>query len=136
MKQESPELAPLRVWMAYDQLEQNRRTAPLGELTALVSLIRRVCNIDTQLTPYDQTVHRNFQNWVLQRHQGNAPKFNEEQLEWLRMIRDHIAGSFHLEREDLEYEPFDARGGLGKMWQLFGDETDVLIEEMNEALAV
>ncbi len=136
LKQESPELVPLRVWMAYDQLEQNRRTAPLNELTALVSLIRRVCNIDGQLTPYDQTVHRNFQQWIMQHHKGNTPKFNEEQMEWLRMIRDHIAGSFHLEREDLNYEPFDARGGLGRMWQLFGDEMDGLIEEINEVLAV
>ena len=135
LKRESPELAPLRVWMAYDQLEQNKRTAPQNELTALVSLIRRVCNIDAQLTPYDQTVHRNFQTWILQRHQGNAPKFNEEQMEWLRMIRDHIAASVHLERDDLSYAPFDAKGGLGRMWQLFGDGTDGLIDEVNEALA-
>lgn len=135
LKRESPELAPLRVWMAYDQLERNRRTAPLNELTALVSVVRRVCNIDKQLTPYDETVHRNFQTWILQRHQGNAPKFNEEQMEWLRMIRDHIAASFHLEQEDLDYAPFDAKGGLGRMYQLFGEGMDGLIDEVNEALA-
>ncbi len=26
-------------------------------------------------------------------------------------------------------------GGLGKMWQLFGEETDVIIGELNEILA-
>ena len=31
--------------------------------------------------------------------------------------------------------PFDARGGLGKMHQLFGDQMDKVINEMNEALA-
>jgi type I restriction enzyme R subunit len=134
LKRENPDYAPLRVWAAYDQLEHTRAKAPQNELTALVSLIRRVCNIDEQLTPYDQTVHRNFQSWVLQRHQGNAPKFNEEQMEWLRMIRDHIANSINMERDDLERAPFDSKGGLGRMWQLFGEGMDVLLEEMNEVL--
>jgi type I restriction enzyme R subunit len=31
--------------------------------------------------------------------------------------------------------PFDAKGGLGRMHQLFGDQMDKVIEEMNEALA-
>jgi type I restriction enzyme R subunit len=54
----------------------------------------------------------------------------------LRMIRDHIVSSFHLDRDDLGLAPFDAKGGLGRMHQLFGDQTDKVIGEMNEALAV
>lgn len=30
--------------------------------------------------------------------------------------------------------PFDAQGGLGKMWQLFGEGMDPLLDELNEAL--
>jgi type I restriction enzyme R subunit len=56
-------------------------------------------------------------------------------MEWLRMIRDHIVSSFHLERDDLDMAPFDAKGGLGKMHQLFGDQIDKVMREMNEALA-
>ena len=51
------------------------------------------------------------------------------------MIRDHIVSSFHLGRDDLDMAPFDAKGGLGKMHQLFGDQMDEVIEDMNEALA-
>lgn len=54
----------------------------------------------------------------------------------LRMIRDHIAASHHLERDDLELAPFDANGGLGQTWQLFGEDMDRIIDEMNEVLAV
>jgi type I restriction enzyme R subunit len=54
---------------------------------------------------------------------------------WLQMIRDHIISSFHFERNDLKMAPFDAQGGLGKMYQLFGTDMDGLIEEMNEELA-
>ena len=135
LKQEKPNLAPLRVWQAYKQLDDYKGQEPVSELTALVALIRRACGIDENLSPYSETVRRNFQNWIMKHHSGAGKKFNEEQMQWLRMIRDHIAGSFHLDREDLDYAPFDARGGLGRMAQLFGDEMDQVIEEMNEVLA-
>ncbi len=32
-------------------------------------------------------------------------------------------------------QTFDAKGGRGKMWQLFGDEMETIINELNEALA-
>jgi type I restriction enzyme R subunit len=35
----------------------------------------------------------------------------------------------------LDYTPFDARGGKGKMWQLFGENMNEIIDELNEALA-
>jgi type I restriction enzyme, R subunit len=31
--------------------------------------------------------------------------------------------------------PFDSKGGLGKMYQLFGDQMDSVMDELNEALA-
>ncbi len=50
------------------------------------------------------------------------------------MIRDHVATSFHLDRDDLEMAPFDAQGGLGRMHQLFGSQMDSVIAELNAAL--
>lgn len=102
---------------------------------AVVGLIRRACGIDAHLAAFDDTVRKNFQNWIMARHAGNQPKFTEPQLAWFQMIRDHISTSFHLERDDLDMAPFDSMGGLGKMFQLFGDRTEPLIAELNEALA-
>ena len=62
-------------------------------------------------------------------------KFTEEQMVWLRMIKDHIISSVHIEKDDLDYVPFDGNGGIGKMYQLFGDEMEPIIDEMNETLA-
>ena len=135
LKSEKPKLAPIRVWQAYGQLDGYKGSQPISELTALVALIRRVCGIDEKLSAYDDTVRRNFQSWVLKRHSGGGEKFNEEQMNWLRMIRDHVISSFHMERRDLEMAPFDGHGGLGKMHQLFGVQMDRLIDELNEALA-
>jgi type I restriction enzyme R subunit len=133
LKMERPRIAPLNVWQAYNQLDETT-TEPKSELTALVALIRRVCGIDENLTAYEKTIDRNFQNWVFGKQSG-ALKFNDEQMQWLRMIKDHVATSFHIEREDFEYEPFAPAGGLGKMYQLFGEQMNPIIEEINVALA-
>ncbi len=133
LKLEKPHLAPHYVWEAYAQLEQVSGNSPKNELVALVSLIRKVTGIDRQLTPYNHTVDKNFQQWVFGKQAGPL-KFNEEQMDWLRMIKDHIATSFHVELDDLDYTPFDAQGGRGKMYQLFGDKMDEIINELNEVL--
>jgi type I restriction enzyme R subunit len=135
LKTDKPKLAPLHVWQAYSQLDNYQGKQPVSELTALIGLIRRVCGIDSQLADYDSSVRRNFQTWIMRHHAGNPDKFSEEQMAWLQMIRDHIANSYHIEREDLELAPFDGQGGLGKMYQLFGAEMDTVLDELNEALA-
>ncbi|SNX61015.1 type I restriction enzyme, R subunit [Nitrosomonas ureae] len=137
LKTDQPKLAPLRVWRAYQQLEFRHSRAggnPVNELTALVALIRQVCGWDKTLTPFDDTVRRNFQSWIMQHHAGSGEKFNEEQVRWLHMIRDHVANSFHIDRDDLEMAPFDAQGGLGRMHQLFGAKMEPLLDELNEVL--
>ncbi|HEY5125604.1 MAG TPA: type I restriction-modification enzyme R subunit C-terminal domain-containing protein [Ignavibacteria bacterium] len=56
-------------------------------------------------------------------------------MNWLRMIRDHIKTSFHIEKDDFDFVPFNGQGGLAKLVGLFGKETEKLIEELNEELA-
>ncbi len=135
LKQNIPQLAPHNVWQAYQQIQEAKSDSPINELVALVSLVRRVIGIDSILTPYDKTVDSNFKRWIFDKHSGAGEKFNEEQMAWLRMIKDHIATSFHLDKDDLNYTPFDAEGGPGRMHQLFGQEMNQIIEEKNEALA-
>ncbi len=133
VKTEQPLLAPLHVWQAYEQLKQANGSAK-NELIALVSLIRKVSGIDTTLTGFDKTVDSNFQSWVFKKQAGTL-KFTEEQMQWLRMIKDYIASSFHVAKDDFELDPFNKNGGLGRMWQLFGDKTEEIIGELNEVLA-
>lgn len=135
LRGDKPILAPMRVWQAYSHLDDYKGGQPANELTALVALIRRTCGIDETIAPYSDTVRKNFQNWIMKHHSGGGKKFNEQQMAWLHMIRDHVITSFHIERDDLEMSPFDAQGGMGKMHQLFGDHMDEVINELNEVLA-
>ena len=109
--------------------------APKNELIALVSLIRKVTGIDETLTGFDKTVDKNFQAWVFKKQAGTTTKFNEEQMLWLRMIKEYVAGSFHMDKEDFELDPFNKQGGLGRFYQLFKDDYEKILEELNEALA-
>lgn len=133
LKLDKPNMAPHRVWDAYSALEEVKSERPESELTALVSLIRKVCGLDAQLTNYSSVVDKNFQQWIFRKQAGEL-KFTPEQMDWLRMIKEHVASSFHVEVDDLDYTPFNAKGGRGKMWQLFGEGMDGIIEELNEAL--
>ncbi|KTD35005.1 Type-1 restriction enzyme R protein [Legionella nautarum] len=134
LKLDRPKLAPLRIWHAYAHLDKYQGDNPISELTALVALIRRVCGIDNRITPFNKTVRKNFQDWIMKYHSGNSDKFNEQQMAWLHLIRDHIASSCHFERDDLDMAPFNAKGGLGRMYQLFGDRMDWVIQELNQEL--
>lgn len=134
LKLEKPLIAPDYVWNAYVALENVKSKQPKDELTALVSLIRRACGIDGKLKPFDKTINENFQNWIFRQNAGQHNRFTQEQMDWLRMIKDHMVNSYHIEIEDLDYTPFDALGGIGRMWKLFGNETKALIDELNEEL--
>lgn len=134
IKANKPRLAPSIVWEAYRQLEETNPQSPKSEIIALVSILRRLTGLDSKLTGYDLTIDKNFQKWVFAKQAGSL-KYSAEQMEWLRMIKEHIATSLHVEIDDLDYTPFDAQGGRGKMWQLFGEEMNNIIDELNEALA-
>jgi len=138
LKTEKPLLNPLNVWKAFEATQEKNGEVngqAENEFTALISLIRKNSGIDKTLTTYNKTVDKNFQNWAFKKQAGSL-KYNEEQMQWLRLIKEHNASSFHIEKDDFDLNPFNARGGLGKMWQLFGDQTEAIIDELNEALSV
>ena len=62
-------------------------------------------------------------------------EFTTEQRRWLDAIKDHIASSLAIEREDFEDVPFNQWGGLGGVYQAFGEDLDAVLAELNERLA-
>lgn len=143
---EQPRLQPNALWEAYAVIEDKqeaeklvkrmpRHSKPKQDLVILVSVLRKALQIDTYLSAYDKTVDRNFQVWAFKKQAGASTKFTEEQMQWLRMIKDYIAHSFHLDVDDFDLAPFNAQGGLSKFYQLFGVTYMEIIEELNEVLA-
>lgn len=50
-------------------------------------------------------------------------------------VRDHVDANLAVEPDDFEYAPFAQEGGLGKVHQLFGNELNRMLEELNGTLA-
>lgn len=125
-----------KLWNAYTQLapKKVKSISTTRKLIDIISLLRYELNIDSELQPYADTVNRNFRDWVFSKNAGHV-QFTEEQMDWLRMIKDHIATSVNIDPDSFEYAPFDGRGGVGKLYQLFGEQMNTIIDELNEALA-
>ena len=103
-------------------------------LTDLVSLVRFAMHQDNELVPFPERVQVNFKAWLAQQ-EGAGTQFTAEQRRWLEMIRDHIAANLSIETDDFDYAPFAQEGGIGKVYQIFGDDLKELIKELNEKLA-
>jgi type I restriction enzyme R subunit len=125
-----------RLWDAYAALEKSkvRGASTRRILTDLVSLIRFAIHQDNELVPFPERVNVNFNAWLAQQ-ENTGKTFTDEQKHWLEMIRDHIAANLSIETEDFDYAPFAQEGGIGKVYQVFGDELKKILEEMNEVLA-
>ena len=65
----------------------------------------------------------------------HTPSLGKRRGRGMSSLHSYVATSFHIEKDDFDLSPFNAEGGLGKMWQLFGEQTDKIIQELNEALA-
>jgi len=125
-----------QLWQAYAALEASKVKGASGKriLTDLVSLVRFAIHQDNELIPFPERVNANFKSW-LAGQESAGKKFTEEQMWWLEKIRDHIAAELQIVPDDFELVPFNQKGGLGKVYQLFGDELNSLIEQLNESLA-
>jgi type I restriction enzyme R subunit len=125
-----------RVWDAYEQLEKSkvRRAGPQKILTNIVSLLRFALGEVETLEPWADTVDARFREWLKeQRRLGR--EFTPEQIEWLRMIKDHIATTMTMEMEYFERAPFFEKGGAAKVYQVFGSDLNTILDELNQALA-
>ena len=123
-----------RLWDCYAiKSPEKVKRGTMAQLTDLISIIRFEMGYADNLQPFADKVNYNFMQWTLRRNAG-AVHFTEEQMEWLRLIKDHIAASLSVEPSDLDLNPFDHKGGLGRFYEVFGDNYEELLAEMNEVL--
>jgi type I restriction enzyme R subunit len=127
---------PEVLWRAYEALDRAKVRGASSKrlLTDIVTLVRFALGQENELVPFIDRVSERFQNWLAQQaNQGR--QFTDEQLDWLRLIRDHIASSMQIDMDDFDEVPFNQQGGRGKVYQLFGNELGPLLDELNKVLA-
>lgn len=123
-----------RLWDCYAIKKPEKvKRGTMAQLTDLISIIRFEMGYTDNLSPFADKVNYNFMQWTFRKNTG-AVHFTEEQMEWLRMIKDHIITSLSILPEDLDLTPFDRCGGLAAFYREFGDEYESILNEMNVEL--
>ena len=123
-----------RLWDCYALRKPDKvKRGTVAQLTDLISLVRFELGYTDQLSPFADKVNYNFMQWTLRRNAGSI-HFTDEQMDWLRLIKDHIVSSLSVTPEDLDLSPFDRQGGLGRFYEVFGAGYQSILEEMNVEL--
>ena len=117
---ENPRFEAGYLWSAYRRLSPERvhNSNPVKVLTDLISLVRFAVDQEPELKPYPETVEDRFEAWLAK--QGD--RFTTQQIEWLGLMKEHIATSLAVSEDDFELTPFVERGGAFRAHKLFGDQ--------------
>ena len=99
-------------------------------LADIISIVKHALNNDVPIMTAQERVE-NVMKKIIEKH-----SLNEDQINWLSYIREHLIKNLAISQEDFEIMPiFERQGGLTKARQIFGDDLERLIREINEALA-
>jgi type I restriction enzyme, R subunit len=122
------------VWRAYRNLENKKVKAnPAKLLTNIISLVRYSIGESDMLLPFEEIVNERFEQW-LDTQKESGKEFTPEQIQWLNDIKEHIASSANVTLEDMDYSPFSQKGGLSKLYKIFGDDYEKILSELNKVL--
>ena len=123
-----------RLWKLYEEVEPEKVRGKGGKsLVDLVSIVRHAIDPEEYIIPVGLTVEERYQEWLMEQ-ESSGVTFTDEQKQWLDAIKDHIKNSLSIDREDFDDIPFNQMGGMGKVWQLFGDKLENILTELNECL--
>jgi type I restriction enzyme R subunit len=125
-----------KLWSAYSRIQPERTQgqSQKRQLTDIIALVKFAIGLENELKPFADQVDSKFRHWIFRHNAQRKTSFTPEQTEWLRLIKDHIASSCGIERDDFDYSPFADRGGLQKAWGLFEHELDTIMSELNQEL--
>lgn len=125
-----------KLWYAYARVQasQVKGSDVKRQLTDLISLVRFAIGMEGELRPFKEQVDKRFQDWVFRHNAMRTTAFTPEQMEWLRLMKEHIATSCSISRDDFDLPGMGEKGGLQKVWGVFGKELDGLMSEMNREL--
>jgi type I restriction enzyme, R subunit len=124
------------VWQAYKRLQAAVvRGAPSDKvLTDIISLVRFATGQSDLLEPYAARVEQKFNLWI-GRQKKAGREFSEDQMMWLKAIKDYLAANIEIAPADLmKDQPFTAWGGVIAARKLFGNTLNDMLDELSEVL--
>jgi len=109
--------------------EERLRKAYHHELADIISMIKHAAK-DEPLTSSLERVEKAM------RRLTKDKEFNDEQLKWLDLIKEHLVINLAIDQNDLKNMPvFADEGGLRQANKVFGGKVVTLLTEINEEMA-
>ena len=113
-----------------DNLQKAHKVVYEKALADIISMIKHATKRQAPLLTAEERVDRAIA------HVTKGKTFDKRQQQWLGLIREHLVTNLTIELDHFDYVPiFERKGGLGKARQIFKDEFETLLVELNYALA-
>ncbi|MEP7147133.1 MAG: type I restriction-modification enzyme R subunit C-terminal domain-containing protein [bacterium] len=129
------EISPDEVWKAYYRID-NSKVKQLGEQknpADIISLTQYALGKIDSLEPFYDKVDRNFSKW-LEANKDNGRIFTDEELVWLKMMKNYFSSSLEINLTSFNETPFITLGGSYKADIIFGKDLNRIIHELNDKL--
>ncbi len=101
--------------------------------TDYISLLLFLWQSVQRLEPYKYTIDDHYHTWLTKKVEQWV-QFTPEQQERLEAMKDHIATSLEITPDVFELWVFAHKWWLGRAYQLFGNDLNSVIEEMQNEL--
>lgn len=123
-----------RLWEAYKIVSplQVTEESELKDTDTIPLITFTLSQID-RLEPYRYTITTKYDEWIASQI-SRGIDYTPEQLEWLELMRDQIASSLSIQKEDFEYDRFAQKGWLGWVYSVFWNRLETVMEELNNVL--
>ena len=141
MRKHNATLVAERIFSAYSDFTKSK--SPFKQLIDIVQIVRYEYGLTkTPIIPFGDNVRKRYQEWMFEKNKnkqgergaGSQP-FTPKQMQWLEMIRDHIAMNGCIEPNSFYLGSFAEKGGALTFFADFGNEKGMaIIDELNELL--
>jgi type I restriction enzyme R subunit len=128
-------LPPQEVWYAFRMVEGSRvKPGNVKTLPDVVALVRHAIEPQSTLAPFREEVEERFGAW-LAKMKEEGKTFTPAQIDWLTLMKDHIATSLEITKADLDLPPLVQHGGLAGVYEVFGEDYETILTELQRELA-
>jgi hypothetical protein len=130
------EISPDEIWNAFMRID-SARVKPLGDKKSpsnIISLTKFALGNSEILEPFADSVERKFRNWIEEENTKSGKTYTEEEMEWLKMMKDYVASFLEIEMLSFNQPPFVSKGGAARAYNIFGPDLNRIMYEFNEKL--
>lgn len=110
-------------------LQRAHRAKGFAALADVISIVKHASATQSPLLTAEERVNRAIEKFLA------AHKLTPEQMQWLSLVREHLAANLSMDEDDFDLTPLlGMRGGKAKARKIFTDLPRV-VAELNEAVA-